>query len=78
MNVRKIMPIYKVDCSPKEEIWWIENTTGYTTFNLNTVYPSTLELAGNIEIPGETVWVDQPNALAAFSQALMLFNGETK
>ena len=71
------MPIYRVSCSPREELWWIENMTGYTTFNLNTVYPSTLELAGNIEIPGETVWVDQPNPLAAFSQALMLFNEET-
>ena len=47
------------------------------TFHYNIVYDNNIELEElGISVLGKTVWVEQPNALAAFSQALMLFNGE--
>jgi hypothetical protein len=51
------------------------------TFNHNIIYDTDIEIdkgGPTPTVPGEIVWVEQPTPLAAFSQALMIFNGEMK
>jgi hypothetical protein len=74
------MPVYRIDRVVNKDRWWIQEVIkGMITFHHNIVYDTNIELEEiGISVPGEIVWVEQPNALAAFSQALMLFNGETK
>jgi hypothetical protein len=76
------MPVYRIDRTVNEDRWWIQKVTkGMLTFNHNNIYDTEIEIdkGGPIpSVPGEIVWVDQPTPLAAFSHALMLFNGETK
>lgn len=77
MNVRKMMAVYRVDHAINRDLWWIEKReSNHHALSLNKIYEVTLKIAAEILVPGEAVWVEQPNALAAFSQALMLFNGE--
>jgi hypothetical protein len=79
MRKRNVMPTYRIDHALGKELWWIESRESNNhSLSINTVYEVTLKIATSDLVPGEAVWVDQPNPLAAFSHALMLFNGETK
>jgi hypothetical protein len=76
------MPVYRVDRTVNEDRWWIQKVTkGMLTFNHNIIYDTDIEIdkgGPTPTVPGEIVWVEQPTPLAAFSQALMIFNGEMK
>lgn len=77
---RTTMSIYRIDHVIGEDLWWITNRPGPPPFelNLNTVYRTKLNITIGTVVPGESVWVEQSNALAAFSHALMLINKEVK
>lgn len=76
--VRKTVSVYRIDKTVDSNRWWIQEVIkGMLTFHYNIVYDNNIELEElGTSVLGKTVWVEQPNALAAFSQALMLFNGE--
>jgi len=76
MRKRTAMPIYRIDHALNDDIWYIEGRDKLPVLHCNIVYPVEIELANGDIIPGKAVWVDQPTPLAAFSHALMLFNGE--
>jgi len=61
--------IYKIGHILNKDTWYIEKINNLCLSKINVIYS---------EEDRETVWVMQPTPLAAFSQALMLFNGETK
>lgn len=77
------MPVYRIDFFPEEEQWKIKKEKSRKE-KKNTDYVPALNKIWNVEntlpnktvTPKDVVWVDQPNPLAAFSHALMLFNGE--
>lgn len=74
------MPVYRVDTILHKNSWWIEEVTyGKLTFNYNVPYDADIELEeGMPAVPGKVMWVEQPTLLAAFAQALMIFNGESR
>lgn len=74
------MAVYRVTRLINMNTWWIDEIAeNMVTFNYNTIYEANIEVEKyQPAVPGETVWVEQSTPLAAFSQALMLFNEEIR
>ena len=69
------MSIYRIDHVLEADLWQILKYKSTPT-NKHSPILNKVHHTEDIIPPKKRVWVDQPNPLAAFSHALMLFNGE--
>ena len=71
--------IYKVIGYNLWEIMEVpEDSTEEVKYRQDELFHTDIKLLNDAPLGVQAVWTDQPTPLAAFSQALMLFNGEMK
>ena len=55
-----------------------EDSTEETRYRQDELFHTDIKLLNDSPLGVQAIWTEQPTPLAAFSRALMLFNGEIK